>query len=292
MKYIFQELTENEVFGFTQKQLKEKTREIKKIYEALSRMSVFIVEKRFSEIVINYDIKTISIEPYYMYDDNIVKQFGVFFKDAYNRSLKEKIYNELEPFKFILTKDLNFYIPELKIKNTLTNYKTKFVNNRKYIFQELTKEEIFKLTPEQLETKIEEIKEVYGALKRGSEIVIGKRLGEIVSNSKIEVISIEPYYLYNTENFADLALKYIIRLDDKNIFQKTKMVPKYFEDAKRISYYDLGKKIGNELELFKFLITQKTKFDVFELRAKHTYFKLKKDLSIRNLQTKSLCHKI
>ena len=138
-------------------------------------------------------------------------------------------------------------------------------------FQELTEEEIFKLNPEQLQIKIEETKRIYKSLDNMPEIIIGDKINEIVAPYNIKTIEIELYYEDNGEGFNKINLIYI---NNNTVFYETnKIVPKFFEDVEDISFYNLHRKIDDELSKLEFLIQKDMVFNIPKLRSKYKHHK-------------------
>jgi len=301
MKYTFKDLSEEEIFKSTSKQLQEKTEKIKEIYEELSKIAEIITEKKLSEIAIAYDIKNIGVEPSYIRTE---KGFNIYYKiliNDYNpNKLKEnfselkeknkKINNELKPLNFLIKKHIFFNISK-KLNNNFSEENFYIYNKNKIdycTFQEL-KEQIQKLTPEQLQEKIEEIGKIFEELTKISKVITEKKIAEIIANYDIKIIEIEPYFSRIDKSFDhDIEIK----IDYIPYEEKSKMVPKSFKSAKNISFYGLEQKINNELTLLKPFFKEKINFNVSELKIKHIYYKLEKDLSRKNSQTRPLRYKM
>jgi len=308
MKHVFQELTEEEISKLNLKQLQEKIKEIGKIYNVLRKTSEVIIEKKIKEVVSDYDdIKYIDITTHYpkikhfddrysIYIDNKFYSEEMIFNFSYNKNrfyvLEQKIYKKLTPLRYLFKKNISFDIHELKTKYKYLNRKleknisvkqdnkTKYLqqNNTLIEFKEITEEEILKLTPEQLKTKIEEIEKIYNSLDRMIEPIVEKKLSEIVAYNDIKNIKIIPYVSYNKkEDQSGPYTIYIIGNIAHEFFIKG--------DAPKLN--SLRDKIYKELAPLKYFIQKDMKFNISELRAKHMYYELDRDISINNYQRKS-----
>jgi len=312
MEFIYKELTEEEIFKFTIKQTQEKIKEIREIYENLEKVLITLIKKRL-EFVLNYDIKTITINPVFKYEDfteemvDITKAFFTidgsktvpkYFKDAEEinfNDLKKKIYNEivpLAPLMFFFDKSLIFNISELRTKRTRYTLKANSLEKNqikslhddsdiKHIFKNTTENKILKFTPKQVQEKIEEIKKIYESLSKMSVILVKKKITEIATDYDLSTIYVN-FYLsrYNHD--------YDIYFDNKYMhYPQNKIIPKYYENIKDISFNNLYNNIRDRLKPLSLLINKKINFDLSELRTEFMYEKLKENIQIKNLDSKS-----
>jgi len=323
MRYTFRELSEEEIFKLSPEQLQTKIAEFKKIYkalnntcEALSTRLEPIIENKLSKIVTDYKIKSVSVIPDNHYIRSHNKYFSVFIHTNYRQKtiprysknaekislsdLEKKIYNELMPLKFVIKKYINFDISKLKAKNLpqkseiipSKEYHLKSSNkeNKKYIFHELTRDDVQKLTLEQLQTKLEEVNETYNVLNKMLAIFIEKKMSEIIIHYDIKTVGIDFSYKYNEkENKRYFTIE--IRFNDS--YHKTNtIVPKYSENAEEINFIELDKKVHKKIAPLVFLLKKDMAFNVQDLRTKYMYYKFKENISIKDSQTKPLRYKI
>jgi len=342
MKYVFQELIEEEIFKLSPEQLQTKIAEFKKIYKALNNNSEIlstklkpILKKNLNEILSHFKIKDISIVPN---NNNFNSEFKTYNRnysiciDGYNvnnnwhkipliyskngerialYAFEEKIYNKLDPFEFFIKDSINFNVNELKSKysnqtSQISKENKQFKdyqigslnkkNNREYEFKELTKEEIQNLTLEQIETEMRKTGEIYNALNRMLIKFIERKTAEIVVDYDIETIDINVRHKYNNINNTHY---HIISVNFDNLDKLDYEAPKYSENTEDINfsnlrYSDLEKNI---IKKIKPLVSYSKKnisisFNVDELRTKHMYSKLERDIQAKNYLIKSLHYKM
>jgi len=303
MKHVFQELSEEKILKLNSRQLQEKIEEIGKIYNVLKKMSEIIVEKKISEIIGDYDIEYIDIITNYIYKNShlnnrymicIIKKNVPYSEDVLKISfydLEQKIYKELAPLRYLIKKDMKFNIYESEIKQinqkptkdisikVIENYSTK------HIFRELLEEEIFRLTSEQLKTKIEEIEKIYNSLDRMVEPIVKKKLDEIVSCYDVKTVEIKLYYLPIKEDYDSY---YRIRISGEDMYTS---VPKYSNNTKTKIFNTMRYEIYKELSPLKHLIQNDMSFDISKLRTKNMYYKFEEGIQTKNSQ-KSLRYKL
>jgi len=302
MKYIFKELSEEEILGLTTEQLNTKIEEIIDIYKKLSKMSEFIIERKLSKIADDFNIIGIGIEPYYYgYISPIHTEFNVCCINNNNNNMKkidlnkltEIVNSEFKPLSFFVREQINFNIPDIPdIKFIYKNKINKNISTEKDL--QGLKKQIQKLTPEQLQEKIEEIGKIAKKLNKILVSLVERKLIEITANYDIQTIEIEPYYLHTSNGFNH---RINVKIDDMPYKLKNKMVPKSSEDAKDITYSDLEVKINVEFFPLKFFFhKEKISFNINELKIKHMYSKLERNLErnifVKKPQEKSLCRKI
>jgi len=306
-----QKINEEEIIELNSEQLQTKINEIKKIYKILDITSKYLIKKRIGDIIINYDIDSIIVDPSYLFDNkgfngcylNIrAIKSGKYYpqnitipklhknaKDINLHSLQEIINNEFTPLKSFLSKRIYFDVNKLRIEylNQTKDLQIKdlWQNTTKNEIQKL-KNTIKKFTTEQLQTKIKEICETYKTLNELLQIIIEKKI-EFVANYDIKTIDIR--HTYKSTN-KGIDFEYKIYVDDNfvdcNKRNHTEIVPKYFESAEDISFDDLGEKIYCELKSLDLPIKRNITFNVPKIRSKYIYHKLIKDINTKKSQVK------
>ena len=315
MEYVFKELTKEEIFEFTLEQAQKEIKKIKETYEKLSKISESIFLKKINDIFATYDIKSIKISPYYTPDINKKSYIGHYTIIINNNSwqqheivpkkietakvitfnkLKEKIYDELSPLSYFVRKEMFFNANEIKDKSTHFKLEKNFseknflhTDNKTDCIFRLTKEKISRFNLEQLQKEIIRISKLYEALSRMSEILLEKRTGEIAINYDIKTIDIIPYFL-----ISDHSKNYAIKIDDMRYEDYTKIVPKFYEHVKDITFFDLIEQINNEIMPLKFILKKEINIDVLKFRVEYMYYKLEKNIQTKTSKIKPSCCKI
>jgi len=312
MEYIFENVTKDEILESNSEQLQAIVDKIKKNYDILSDILVTVIEKKISKIAIDYNIETVSVEPFYYYRHNgddfdsfyIIhidgnkfpfgqKILPKYFKNNENIGffdLQKKISDELsslEPLSILLKKRIKFNIPELRTKFAHSKLENLIKKN------DDIKSEILKSTSEQLKEKIKKINEIYLTLSILSKAAIEKKITETVIDYDIKAVYISPVYESIRKESSNY---YVINIGiDEKYYKQNEMVPKYFKDAEDINFADFRKKIYNSLKLFSpinLFIKENMEFNVYELRAKNMYYKLEKDISIKSSQKAKSLYKM
>lgn len=134
MEHILKEMNEEEILMLSSEELQKKIEELEGMNEVINGMVVSIVGKKLAEMVVDYDIDTIGIEPNYEYNDEgfagtymiTIDGDDVSYKDEsvpkYSKNaedisysdLQQKIDNELSPLSSIIKEDMGFDISELR----------------------------------------------------------------------------------------------------------------------------------------------------------------------------------
>ena len=145
----------------------------------------------------------------------------------------------------------------------------------------LTEDEILNLDPQQLETHLEEIKNINEAVRVMAFTIVGKRIMDIIYGYDIGSVGINPHYEYNDEGFSGT---YMITIDGEDVcYKDDENVPRYSKQAEEISYTALQEKIDNELADLRFLIQEDMHFNAKELnklKVKSSYYQLEKDVPV------------
>lgn len=320
LEFTFKDL-KNKILNPTSKQVRPQLNYIKDLHKALTKTLVAIIEKKISDIVIDYNIETIKIEPACIYNKQDYDKYFVYIDDKYYLSdtkyfskgkyyiskttkivpkysekaddinfynLKEKIDNELMPLRplgFIFKKDITFNIPELRANfanQKLGLDEDSLAQKNDILFQLLKKDEILKLSNKELDQKIEEIKKVCDTLNKIVTDIIEEKISKIIIPYDIEVAHI---WFHEYETHDSIVIEHSHCFDREH--NVPTLVPKHFKNAENIDFASLDKRIKNELnqvkQLFLFFKTDSIEFNIPELRTKYTNSKLKENISMKKI---------